>query len=341
MKLGLKPAESSAQNGANRGYSPGDTLRSGDLLDERFAITEVLSTARDLREGQEPVVLKVPHKQVELDQNLFDRFQREETIGLRLDHPYVLKILPFHGVKSRPYIVMEHLRGVTLFHLLRNFRLFPESDALAIASLLCEALEYFHDFGVIHRDLKPENIMICFDGTIRIMDFGIAQFSESRRLTFIGFAPGTPHYMAPERVNGRRGDARTDIYGLGAILYEMLTGTIAFSHEDIDIIMGSRVTSDPVAPRKLNPKISPQAEEIVLRAMERNPARRYQSAAEFKADLDAPEKVPLTGRCHRLRPTTKWRRYLRHSRKILLWCCVPLVVQILAFFAIWHHYAKK
>ena len=129
--------------------------------------------------------------------------------------------------KSRPYIVMEFLEGQTLGHLMHSIRPMPEHDALKIASRICEALHYMHEHEVVHRDLKPDNIMICNDGSIRIMDFGIAKFEGQRRLTFGGFTPamGTPDYMAPEQVKGKRGDARTDIYSLGAILYEMVTGS--------------------------------------------------------------------------------------------------------------------
>src|ERR1700722_13362030 len=140
MKLGLRPVEVSSGGETVHCPSPGEELRPGDVLDDRFAITEMISRggmatiykALDLHGSHEPVVLKVPHKTVEFDQNLFERFLREEAIGLRLDHPSVLKVLPVHETKSRPYMVMEYLRGCTLLHLIRNFRLFPESDALAI-----------------------------------------------------------------------------------------------------------------------------------------------------------------------------------------------------------------
>ncbi len=135
-----------------------------------------------------------------------------------------------------------------------------------------------HEHGVVHRDLKPQNIMICYDGTIRIMDFGIAKAAEGRRITFTGFTPavGTPDYMAPEQVKGKRGDARTDIYSLGAMLYEMAVGVTPFEwRESCSSVMNARVTGDPVAPRKRNPKVSPQVEEIILHAMEREPGNRY------------------------------------------------------------------
>ena len=130
-----------------------------------------------------------------------------------------------------------------------------------------------HEHDVVHRDLKPENIMICNDGSIRIMDFGIAKYEGMRRLTFGGFTPamGTPDYMAPEQVKGRRGDRRTDIYSLGAILYEMVTGSVPFEGANPFLIMNARLSGDPVAPRVRNPELSPQVEEIILHAMARIP----------------------------------------------------------------------
>jgi serine/threonine protein kinase len=159
--------------------------------------------------------------------------------------------------------------------------------------------------------------------------------------TFVGFAPGTPHYTAPERVDGKRGDGRTDIYGLGAMLYEMLTGKIAFNDDDISVIMNSRVAGDPEPPRKLNPEISPQAEEIVLHAMERNPAQRYQTAAEMQAELESPERVILSGRRNRLKISTPARRRWRIIRKVAFWTIVPVAVQVLLFFLLWRYLAKK
>ena len=177
----------------------------GHLLDDRFEITDVIAKsgmaslfkANDRKTG-EPVAIKVPYLQIESDPAGFDRFRREEEIGLQLNHPSILKIIPVEN-KSRPYMVMEYLEGQTLSELLKNVRPLPEPDAVKIASRICEALDYMHQKGVVHRDLKPQNIMLCNDGTIRIMDFGIARAQGSRRLTFVGFTPamGTPDYMAP------------------------------------------------------------------------------------------------------------------------------------------------
>jgi serine/threonine protein kinase len=352
MKLGYQPSEVPAgqQSAAGAGFGQeACELSPGDVLDDRFALTELISRggmatifkAQDLQNGGEQVAVKIPHKLVEADPQLFERFQREERIGTRLSHPYVLRFLAIDPKKkSRPYLVTEFVRGVTLYHLLDVFRVLSEADALAITGLICETLVYLHENGIVHRDLKPENVMICYDGTIRLMDFGIAKAADSRRLTFVGFVPGTPHYMAPERVKHRRGDPRTDLYSLGAVLYEMLTGAIAFAHEDIDVIMSSRVVGDPVPPREVNPRISPQVEEIVLHAMDRKLDTRYQTAAAMKAELDAPDKVVVTGRRDRLVPATRWRRILRLVRQGAAWCLIPVAVQIGLFLLLWHLFAK-
>ena len=142
----------------------------------------------------------------------------KQQIGQTLNHPYILRLEEPPENQSRPYLVMEYLEGQTLGHVMRSIRPMPVHDALRIASLICEALLYMHNPEVVHRDLKPENIMICNDGSIRIMDFGIAKYEAMRRLTFGGFTPAmrTPDYMAPEQVKGKRGDPRTDIYSAWA-----------------------------------------------------------------------------------------------------------------------------
>jgi serine/threonine protein phosphatase PrpC len=314
----------------------GNDVQVGDMLDGRYHIDEQISKsgmasifkATDSKTGR-VVAIKMPFMQYESDPGFFSRFKREEEIGTKLRHPYILRFesedLPS---KSRQYIVMEFLEGQTLGHLMRSVRPMPEEDALRITSLVCEALHYMHDHEVVHRDLKPENIMICNDGSIRIMDFGIAKYEASRRLTFGGFTPamGTPDYMAPEQVKGKRGDPRTDIYSLGAILYEMVTGAVPFEGPNPFVIMNSRISGDPVAPRSINPKISPQVEEIILHAMARDPAQRYQSALDMKNDLDHPEAVQVTGRAHRLVTPVAWKNTWRRMRMLVIGICIPLAI---------------
>jgi len=338
--------------GVKTGYLRNRTVESkaeysaGAVLDNRFEIQECVSRsgmaciykARDRKTGQ-TVAVKVPHMQFESDVAGATRFEREEEIGKTLHHPSVLKIIPVEEQKSRPYIVMEYLEGRTLADLLKELKPLPERDAAAIASRICDALDYLHKQNVIHRDLKPQNIMLCRDGSIRIMDFGIAKSAQARRVTFVGFTPamGTPDYMAPEQVQGKRGDERTDIYSLGAILYEMATGSTLFEGENPYVVMNSRLTGDPPAPRKVNPKLTPVLEEIILHALERNPANRYHSAGLMKAELDDYEKVPLTGRWQRLQPPQIWKTRYR---------LVPIVIglvllNILLFLLLWWYLSKK
>ncbi len=315
----------------------GYDLQPGQTLDNRFFITETISRsgmatifkATDLK-TREAVAVKVPFMEFESDPGFYSRFQREEEIGLRLDHPYILRFIPEDEGehRSRPYIVTEYLRGYTLAHLLNSMRPMPEKDALRLASRICEALAHMHEHGVIHRDLKPQNIMICYDGALRIMDFGIAKSEEGRRITFAGFSPavGTPDYMAPEQIKGKRGDERTDIYSLGAMLYEMVVGVTPFEGENLFVVMNARVTGDPVAPRRRNLDVSPQVEEIILHAMERDPARRYQNATAMKKELDDPvATVQLTGRCDRLQSPTS----LTTSGKQTRWIALAVAAAIL------------
>jgi serine/threonine-protein kinase len=315
----------------------------GQVLDNRFRITDLVSRsgmasifkAQDIESG-EPVAIKIPFMQFESDPAFFSRFQHEELIGKSLRHPYILRIIPVEE-KSRPYIVMEFLQGQTLRQVLRSVERMPVQDALAIARRICEALEYLHSQNVIHRDLKPENIMLCDDGSIRLMDFGIAKAAGLRRLTFSGFSAslGTPDYMAPEQVKGKRGDARTDIYSLGVMLYEMVTGALPFEGTNPYAIMHARLAGDPIGPRKWNPELSPQFEEILLHALERQPYDRYPSAAAMKAELESPDSVPLTGRCDRLRPQAPWSHHWRSVRWIMLAILAPIVIFGLMYF--WAH----
>src|SRR5579862_2158553 len=313
-------------------------IQPGQTLDNRFQIEDVVSRsgmasifkAVDLK-TQKIVAVKIPHMQFESDVAFFSRFQREAEIGLKLNHPNILRFFPVPE-QSRPYIAMEFLEGKTLAEMLNETRPFPVDDAVQIASRLCDALTHMHENKIVHRDLKPQNVMICTDGSLRIMDFGIAKSMEARRLTFAGLTStmGTPDYMAPEKVKGRRGDARTDIYALGAMLYEMTTGNVPFEGPNPFIVMNSRLTGDPLAPRKRNPAIPPAIEEIILHAMEREPHNRYATAAAMKADLDNPHTITALDRHKHLSLPNVWATRWHGMRLIVLSALAPVVLVLLA-----------
>jgi serine/threonine-protein kinase len=311
--------------------SKGYEIQIGQILDERFQIADVINRSGMAtifkaidRNTAHMVAVKIPLMQYESDPGFFDRFEREELIGKTLNHPGILHVFSIEN-KSRPYMVMEFLEGETLRQRLSAGRMDP-AEATGIAIKICDALDYMHSYKVVHRDLKPENIMLCRDGSIRIMDFGIAKVAGLRRLTFSGFSPamGTPDYMAPEQVKGKRGDERTDIYSLGAVLYEMATGSPPFEGTSPYQIMNARLGGDPVAPHKRNSNISPQLEEIILHAMERDPDGRYRKAADMKAELEAPETVQLTGRRDRLQSSSAWKSRW-HTLRIVLWTVMATI----------------
>jgi eukaryotic-like serine/threonine-protein kinase len=279
------------------------TLHPDDKLDdyqiERLVARSGMASiyrAKDLRTGIN-VALKIPHPEAEADPLLFDRFRREEEIGKTLDHPSVMKVYD-HEAHRQIYMVLEWVDGRLLRQVLIEQKKLPIERAVRITLGICDALEYIHSHGVVHRDLKPENIMLDADDHIKLIDFGIAGAAGTRRLTFAKFTQtmGTPDYISPEQVKSKRGDARSDIYSLGVMLYEMLTGDVPFHGPNPFAIMNDRLMNNPVPPRELNPEISPQLQEIIYRALERNPANRYASAREFANDLRHQDQVGVAER---------------------------------------------
>jgi len=266
-----------------------DQYQLGDLL-ARSGMASIFK-ATDT-ESQATVALKIPHVQFESDVVFFQRFRREEEIGQKLDHPSIVKVLKPRE-KSRAYIAMEFVDGRSLRAIIGEERAMPAEKALGIARQLAEAMAYLHEKRVVHRDLKPENVLVTADGQLKILDLGIALDESARRLTWFGFSNpvGTPDYMAPEQVSGRRGDARTDVYALGTILYEMLTGNLPYPAANPHALLRAKKNDEPRAPSYYLAGIDPSLEAIILKAIARAPRDRYATAAELLADLRNPAAV--------------------------------------------------
>ncbi len=313
--------------------APNLTLRPGDKLDD-YELDEIVATsgmatvfrAHDLRSGRQ-VAIKVPHPEVESDLTMFDRFRREEEIGTRIEHPGVMKVFA-NPNRSQVYMVMEWLDGRLLRQVLNEQKKLPVERAVKLMVGICEALEHVHAHGVVHRDLKPENIMVSDGDEIHLIDFGIAASAGARRLTFAHFSQsmGTPDYISPEQVRGKRGDARSDIYSLGVMLYEMLTGVVPFSGPNPFAVMNDRLLNQPEPPREIEPSITPQLQEIVYRAMEREPKNRYASAREMAHDLLHQDEVGVAARPD----AERWKvRRSPGRRRLFLYAALALIPVVL------------
>lgn len=320
-----------------------DTIEPGSQIDSyrieapvaRSGMASIYK-AVDVRDSKQ-VALKIPHPDMEADPILFDRFQREAGIGERLHHPNVMRV--YGGEKrSRVYMVMEWCEGRLLRQILQEEGRLPQERAIKIAVAVLEALEYCHENGVVHRDLKPENIMVDNKDHIKLIDFGIAGDASARRLTYANFTAtlGTADYISPEQVKGKRGDGRSDIYALGVILYEMLTGKLPFQGASPMEAMNDRLLNHPTPPCVVDPSISPQLQEVIYRALERDPKNRYARARDFVHDLQHLDQVGVENRPE----IANWDKRKKHlPRQIAYYASLALipVVILLLMVLLAHH----
>lgn len=239
--------------------------------------------ARD-RETGETVALKLLKPEIASDQAMMDRFKNELLFARKITHKNVCRVYEFNRVAGIAYTSMEFVEGESLRSVLNRFGGLPQRKATDLALQICSGLKEAHAQGIVHRDLKPENVMIDGQGNVKIMDFGIARSMEAgTRLT--GSMVGTPAYMAPEQVAGKPVDYRTDIYSLGLILYEMFTGAPAFSADNSIAVALKQMREDPPPPHQIEPNIPAGTERAILKCLEKDPARRFQSIADLESNL--------------------------------------------------------
>lgn len=232
------------------------------------------------------VTLKFPSPELVGEPATYERFQRELKIGQTLAHPAIPRALLIAENRTGPCLVMEFIEGQSLRSILHDRTKLPIDEALEITGQLAEVLSYLHTHGVFHRDLKPENVLIDSAGKVHIIDFGIALLQGARRVTWRNLSDvlGTPDYMSPEQIQGKRGDARTDLYALGIMLYEMLMGAVPFQGDNAMAVMHQQLTA-AVPPFPVEMAIPANIEAIIIKATRKDPKERYQSAGTFLADL--------------------------------------------------------
>jgi eukaryotic-like serine/threonine-protein kinase len=268
------------------------------VLGERYEIGGVLGRGgmaevhrgRDLRLGRE-VAVKVLRSDLARDPSFQVRFRREAQAAASLNHPAIVAVYDTGEDRTTtgatPYIVMEYVEGETLRDVIRREGHLSPERAMSLAADICGALDFSHRNGIVHRDVKPGNVMITPQGTVKVMDFGIARAVSDSAATMTSTAAviGTAQYLSPEQARGDSVDARSDVYSMGCLLYELVTGAPPFSGDSPVAVAYQHVREDPRLPSSINPDVPPELDAILLKAMSKNPANRYQSAAEMRNDL--------------------------------------------------------
>lgn len=278
--------------------------------------------ATDIHNGR-TVAIKIPHLSLEADPVALERFRREEEIGTALNHPDVMRI--YHeSHRSRLYMVREWCEGHSLEWILKEKGKLGPEQAIRITQGILRALEFIHQHGIAHRDLRPEHIMVDDHDRIKLIDFGVASQQGAKRLTFTNFGQvvGTPEYISPEQVKGKRGDARSDLYATGIMLYEMLTGKTPFKGSSPMAIMNARLVQSIPPLRLPDFPLAAQLQEVICRATEREPRNRYASAHEFGLDLEHLDKVGVVERAEMIHPHAA---RAKSTSRILLYVAIALV----------------
>jgi eukaryotic-like serine/threonine-protein kinase len=284
-------------------------ITEGTLIDERYRVVNRIGSggmadvycAEDTQLGRQ-VALKLLYRRFAEDDEFVERFRREASAAAGLQHPNVVQVYDRGAWDGTYYIAMEFLDGRSLKQLVRDSGPLEPAHAIAITVQVLKAARFAHKRGVIHRDIKPHNVIVDGEGRAKVTDFGIARAGASE-MTETGSIIGTAQYLSPEQAQGHPVDARSDLYSIGVLLYELLTARVPFEADSAVTIALKHVQQEPPLPSRLNPAVTPALEDVVMRALAKDPARRFQDADAFIAALeavdgavtDAPRALPATG----------------------------------------------